>query len=130
MSRLEIKAAGAPSPIGPYSQAIKAGGFLFISGQIPLDPITGEVISGGIDEQTRRVLQNITAVLNAAGVDANCVVKTTVFLKDLSQFGKMNAVYGEFFKAPYPARSTVEVKGLPKGVDIEIDVIAAVKEGK
>jgi 2-iminobutanoate/2-iminopropanoate deaminase len=115
----------APAAIGPYSQAVKAGGFLFASGQIPLNPATGEVVEGGIVEQTRRVLENITALLASQGLTMDKVVKTTVFLKDLNDFQEMNALYAEYFTANYPARSTVQVAKLPKDVKIEIEVIVA-----
>jgi 2-iminobutanoate/2-iminopropanoate deaminase len=115
----------APAAIGPYSQAVKAGGFLFASGQIPLNPATGEVVEGGIVEQTRRVLDNITALLASQGLTLEKVVKTTVFLKDLNDFQEMNAIYAEYFTANYPARSTVQVAKLPKDVKIEIEVIVA-----
>lgn len=128
MSIKEIKTTGAPGPIGPYSQAVTAGGMIFLSGQIPLDPASGELVTGDIGAQTRRVLENLAAVLKEAGSSMQAVVKTTIFMKDLSRFGEMNAVYGEFFSAPYPARATVQAAALPKGVDIEIDAIA-VKEG-
>jgi 2-iminobutanoate/2-iminopropanoate deaminase len=114
----------APKAIGPYSQAVKAGGFLFLSGQIPLDPATGEFVSGGITEQTERVMDNIAAVLAEAGVGFDAVVKTTIFLTDLANFGVVNEVYGSRFSAAPPARSTVEVKGLPRGALVEIEVLA------
>lgn len=124
MSKKEIKTALAPGAIGPYSQAIRAGGMIFASGQIPIDPASGELVAGDVGLQTRRVLENLSAVLAQAGASMDDVVKTTVFMKDLARFGEMNAVYGEFFKPPYPARSTVQAAALPKGVDIEIDAIA------
>ncbi|CAG0956707.1 RidA family protein [Geobacter sp.] len=114
----------APKAIGPYSQAVKAGGFLFLSGQIPLDPATGEFVAGEIREQTERVLENIAAVLAEAGVGFDAVVKTTIFLTDLANFGAVNEVYGSRFSAAPPARSTVEVKGLPRGALVEIEVLA------
>lgn len=114
----------APKAIGPYSQAIKANGFVFASGQIPLDPATMQIVEGGIREQTKRVMTNLEAVLQAAGSSLEGVVKTTVFLKDLSDFAEMNEVYGSFFKQTPPARSTVEVARLPRDVRVEIDVIA------
>ncbi len=124
MEREEIVSSDAPSAIGPYSQGIRAGGFIFLSGQIPVDPGSGEVVAGGIGPQTRQVLKNIEALLKAAGSRPGLVVKTTVYLKNLSDFQEMNEVYGGFFKPPYPARATVEVSALPKGVEIEMDVIA------
>ena len=114
----------APKALGPYSQAIVAGGFVFASGQVPIDPATGEFAEGGIKEQTRQSLTNVTAVLAEAGIDLSHVVKTTVFLSDMDNFAAMNEVYGEFFKAPYPARSAVAVKTLPKGALVEVEVVA------
>jgi len=114
----------APKAIGPYSQAVKAGSFLFLSGQIPLDPVTGEFVAGGIKEQTERVMDNIAAVLAEAGLGFDAVVKTTIFLTDLANFGTVNEVYGSRFSAAPPARSTVEVKGLPRGALVEIEVLA------
>ncbi|MBT1076006.1 RidA family protein [Geobacter grbiciae] len=114
----------APKAIGPYSQAVKAGGVLFLSGQIPLDPATGEFVPGGIREQTDRVMDNIAAVLTEAGLGFDAVVKTTIFLTDLANFGVVNEVYGSRFSAEPPARSTVEVKGLPRGALVEIEVLA------
>ena len=115
---------GAPNAIGPYSQAIKANGFVFASGQIPLDPARMEIVEGGIREQTKRVMENLRAVLNAAGSSLERVVKTTVYLKDLTDFSEMNEVYRSFFSDTPPARSTVEVSRLPRDVRVEIDVIA------
>jgi 2-iminobutanoate/2-iminopropanoate deaminase len=127
----ELKSAvstnDAPAAIGPYSQAVRVGGFLFSSGQIALDPASGQVVAGGIEEQTRRVCRNLQAVLAAAGMSFVNVVKTTVYLKDMGDFAAMNAIYAEHFQtkdAPAPARSTVEVARLPKDVLVEIDVIA------
>jgi 2-iminobutanoate/2-iminopropanoate deaminase len=122
--RASISAPDAPQAIGPYSQAIQAGSLLFLSGQIPLDPATGEVVTGDIRVQTRRVLENIGAVLAAAGVSFDAVVKTTVFLADLTEFAAMNEVYGTFFTDPAPARSTVQVARLPRDVRVEIETIA------
>jgi len=113
-----------PKAIGPYSQAIKANGFVFLSGQIALDPATQQLISGDVAAQTERVLQNLAGVLRAAGSSLEQVVKTTVFLKNMSDFGAMNEVYGRHFTQAPPARSTVEVSRLPKDVLVEIDVIA------
>jgi 2-iminobutanoate/2-iminopropanoate deaminase len=113
-----------PKAIGPYSQAIKANGLVFLSGQIPLDPTTQQLISGDVAAQTERVLRNITAILHAAGSSLPQVVKTTVFLKSMNDFAAMNEVYGRHFTADPPARSTVEVARLPKDVLVEIDVIA------
>jgi len=128
MSKQEIKSDGAPRAIGPYSQAVRSGIFLFLSGQIPIDPSTGELISGNVEAQTKQVLRNIEELLKAAGLGPQNVVKSTVYLKDLSTFAQMNGVYGGFFAPPYPARSTVEVKDLPKGSMVEIDVMAMFDE--
>ncbi len=114
----------APKAIGPYSQAVRANGLLFLSGQIPLDPTTGNLVAGSIAEQTRRVLENLQAVLTNAGSSLAQVVKTTVFLKDMGQFAEMNEVYGQYFNADPPARSTVEAARLPRDVAVEIDAIA------
>ena len=116
----------APKAIGPYSQAVRANGFLFLSGQIPLDPATGQLVEGDVAAQTERVLQNIDAVLKAAGSSLGSVVKTTVFLKDMGDFARMNEVYGRFFAVEPPARSTVEAARLPRDVRVEIEVVAAV----
>ena|SRR5262252_9315205 len=119
-----VQTDSAPNAIGPYSQAIKANGFVFASGQIPLDPQTMEIVEGGIREQTERVMTNISALLRAAGTSLDRVVKTTVFLSDLSDFSEMNETYGKFFSEVPPARSTVEVARLPRDVRVEIEVIA------
>ena len=124
MPKQEIKSANAQRAIGPYSQAVRSGNFLFLSGQIPIDHATGELIAGNVEAQTKQVLRNVEGLLKAAGLGPQHVVKATVYLTDLSAFGEMNGVYGGFFSAPYPARSTVEVKGLPKGSMVEIDVMA------
>jgi 2-iminobutanoate/2-iminopropanoate deaminase len=123
-TREAVSTNNAPQAIGPYSQAIKANGFLFSSGQVALDPATNNLITGGIVEQTEQVLKNLTAILQAAGSSWEKVVKTTVFLKDMGQFGQMNEVYGKVCKGAPPARSTVEVARLPKDVAVEIDLIA------
>ncbi len=114
----------APAAIGPYSQAIKANGFVFASGQIPIDPATGNIIPGSIADQTHRVLTNVTEILKAAGTSLDKVVKTTVFLKNMTDFATMNEVYSKFFTGAPPARSTVEVARLPKDVLVEIEIIA------
>ena len=114
----------APKALGPYSQAIVAGGFVFASGQVPIDPATGNFVAGGIKEQTKQSLTNVTHVLAEAGIDLSHVVKTTVFLSDMDNFAAMNEVYAEFFQQPYPARSAVAVKTLPKGALVEIECIA------
>jgi len=120
-----ISTADAPKAQGPYSQAVRAGGLLFLAGQIPLDPMTGDLVGGDIGVQARRVLDNIGAVLKAGGLSFADVVRTTVFLADLDDFAAMNQVYGTYFSAPYPARATVQVARLPRDVRIEIDAIAA-----
>ena len=114
----------APKPIGPYSQAVKVGNLVFTSGQIALDPVTGALVTGDIAKETERVFANLAAVLQAAGTGLNRAVKTTVFLTDMGQFGSVNEVYARFFREPFPARSTVQVAALPKGVAVEIEVIA------
>ena len=119
-----IATPDAPAAIGPYSQAVKAGGFLFVSGQIPLDPATGALVSGTIADETHRVLRNLGAILVAAGSSFDEVVKTTVYLADMSDFAAMNDVYATYFRSPAPARATVQAAGLPKGVRVEIDLIA------
>jgi len=115
----------APKAIGPYSQAVIYNGIAYLSGQIPLDPSTGQIIEGGIEAQTQRVLENIKAVLQAAGASLDSVLKTTVFLKDMSDFPKMNEVYARYFPTDAPARSTVQAARLPRDVMVEIDAIAA-----
>jgi 2-iminobutanoate/2-iminopropanoate deaminase len=124
MNREAISSGGAPKAIGPYSQAIRAGNLLFLSGQIPLDPGTGAIVEGDISAQTERVLNNISAVLTSAGASFANVVRTTVFLVDMNDFAAMNAVYATYVVDPPPARSTVQVSRLPKDVRVEIDVIA------
>lgn len=114
----------APAAIGPYSQAIEVGGFVFASGQIPLDPATGQFVEGGIKEQTRQALTNAREILKTAGLDLSNVVKTSVMLADIKYFGEMNEVYAEFFSEPYPARSAFAVKDLPKGALVEVECIA------
>ena len=121
-----ISTTGAPAAIGPYSQAIVSNGFAFLSGQIPLDPATGALIEGGIEEQTARVLENLKAVLEASGTSLAGVVKTTVYLKDMGEFAAMNAVYARYFTENPPARATVEAARLPKDVRVEIDCIATI----
>jgi 2-iminobutanoate/2-iminopropanoate deaminase len=121
-----VATAGAPKAIGPYSQAITAGGFVFTAGQVALDPATGELMVGGIADQTTRALENLRAVLSAADSSLSQVIKTTVFLVDMADFAHMNEVYGRFFGSHRPARSTVAVAALPRGALVEIEVIAAV----
>jgi len=114
----------APGAIGPYSQAIKAGDFVFLSGQIPLDPVSGQIVAGGIAEQTHQVLKNLGAVLTAAGASFSRVTKTTVYLADMGEFAAMNEIYGTYFTPPAPARATVQAARLPRDVRVEIDCIA------
>jgi 2-iminobutanoate/2-iminopropanoate deaminase len=116
----------APKAIGPYSQGVIAGGMVYCSGQIAIDPASGELNTGSIEEQTRLVLRNLGAVLEAAGSSTDKVVKATVFLQDMNDFAQMNAVYGEFFKPPYPARAAVQVARLPRDVKVEIEAVAVV----
>ena len=120
-----ISTAKAPAAIGPYSQAIQVGNLVYTSGQLPIDPATGNFPEGGIKEQTRQSLKNIQSILQESGLTMASVVKTTVFMADMQDFADMNAVYAEFFAEPYPARSAVAVKTLPKGALVEIEVVAA-----
>lgn len=124
MQREQVKTEHAPAAIGPYSQAIKAGGMVFAAGQIPLDPATGQMVSGDVQAQTERVLENVRAVLAAAGTSFEAVVKTTVFLKSMGDFAAMNEVYARYFTGAAPARSTVAVADLPRGALVEIECIA------
>jgi 2-iminobutanoate/2-iminopropanoate deaminase len=124
-----ISTTDAPAAVGPYSQAVRVGSTIYCAGQIPLDPKSGQIVSGGVDVQTRRVMDNVTAVLKAEGLTMENIVKTTIFLMDLNDFQTMNEIYGSYFKQAPPARSTVQVAGLPKGARIEIEVIAATDEG-
>jgi 2-iminobutanoate/2-iminopropanoate deaminase len=123
-----ISTTGAPKAIGPYSQAMSTNGFIFTAGQVALDPTTGELVAGGIADQTARALENLRAVLKAAGSGPSKVVKTTVFLVDMADFAAMNEVYGRFFGDHRPARSTVAVAALPRGAQVEIEVIAVAGE--
>jgi 2-iminobutanoate/2-iminopropanoate deaminase len=125
MSKEVIKTANAPAPIGPYNQAIRSGNFLFISGQVAFDPATNEIIEGDVTQETHRVMKNLQAILDAAGSTFSHVLKTTIFLSDMSLFATVNEVYGSYFTSDYPARETVAVKGLPRGVNVEISMIAA-----
>jgi len=125
--RQAITAAGAPRAIGPYSPAIRAGSLLFLSGQIPIDPATGSVVEGDVAAQTERVMQNIAALLEAAGASFANVVRTTVFLADMNEFAAMNVVYGKYVGDPAPARSTVQVSRLPRDARVEIDAIAVLQ---
>lgn len=124
MDKIIIKTDKAPAPIGPYNQAIKAGNMLFVSGQIALDPITGELRINNIEQETNQVMNNITAILTEAGAGFEHIVKTTIFLSDMSLFGEVNEIYGKYFSGNFPARETVAVKGLPKNVHVEISVTA------
>lgn len=125
MPKQTISSDKAPKAIGPYSPAVRAGQLLFVSGQVALDPATGNMVAGGIAEQTRRVLDNIGALLTAGGRSFADVVRTTIFLADMNDFAAVNEIYGQYFKEPYPARATVEVARLPKDARVEIDVIAS-----
>ena len=125
-----VSTTEAPAAVGPYSQAVRVGPMLFTAGQIPLDPKSGQIVSGNIAEQTRRVFDNLAAVLRAEGMDFSNIVKTTVFMTDLGDFQTMNEVYASYFKDQPPARSTVQVSALPKGAQVEIELVAvATKEG-
>jgi 2-iminobutanoate/2-iminopropanoate deaminase len=124
--REPVKTTHAPAALGPYSQAIKAGGFVYVSGQVPIDPATGEFVAGGIAEQTDRVLKNVAAVLEAAGSSLDQVVKTTVFLADMDEFSAMNEVYAKFFKEAPPARATVQAARLPRDARVEIEAVALI----
>ena len=119
-----ISTSNAPAALGPYSQAVQVGNLLFLSGQVPIDPATGTVVEGGIQEQARQSLTNLKAILNEAGTNMGAVVKTTVFLKNMDDFAAMNEVYAQFFQQPYPARSAVQVAKLPKDVLVEVEAIA------
>jgi 2-iminobutanoate/2-iminopropanoate deaminase len=125
--REPVTTSAAPAAIGPYSQAIKAGDFLFASGQIPLDPATGTLVGGGIAEQTHRVLQNLAGVLEAAGIGFDKVVKTNVYLSDMADFAAMNEIYATYFPQPAPARATIQAARLPRDVKVEIDLVAYLK---
>jgi reactive intermediate/imine deaminase len=124
MKKDAIATKDAPAAIGPYSQAVRAGELVFLSGQIPLDPATGQLVEGDITAQTKRVMENLRAVLAAAGCGFADVVRTTIYLVDLGHFGKVNDAYGACFEPPFPARATVQVSALPKGAQVEIDMVA------
>jgi 2-iminobutanoate/2-iminopropanoate deaminase len=124
LERKVVVTQGAPKPIGPYSVGIRCGAWVYLSGQLGLDPATNEMVPGGVEAETRRSLQNLVAALEASGASMASVVKTTVFLRDMTEFAKMNAVYGEFFTANPPARSTVQVAALPRSGAVEIDCVA------
>jgi len=129
MKRIVVSTGDAPKAIGSYSQAIKCGGFLFCSGQIPLDPSTGRLVEGGIRTQTERTLKNLEAVLEAGGAGLDTVAKITVYMLDMGEFQEMNEVYGSFFQGIKPARATVQVSKLPAGARLEIDAIGIVRTG-
>ena len=124
----KVTTPNAPAAIGPYSQGIIAGGLLFASGQIPLDPATGTIVSGGIEAQAHQAFTNVKNLVEAAGTTMSAVLKVTVFMADMADFAAVNAIYAQYFTEPYPARSAVEVKSLPKGALIEVDVIARMAE--
>ncbi|MBB5397108.1 RidA family protein [Mucilaginibacter sp. AK015] len=119
-----INTSNAPAPIGPYSQAVAAGGLLFVSGQVPINPTSGEVITTGITDEAKMVMENLKAILTEAGVGFDSIIKTTIFLTDMQTFAQVNDVYGSYFSTDFPARETVQVSALPKGVNVEISVIA------
>jgi 2-iminobutanoate/2-iminopropanoate deaminase len=124
MKKQIIRSDQAPSPIGPYNQAVKAGGFLFVSGQIALHPASGELVMHNLESETRQVMENIRSVLAQAGVSFDSIVKTSIFLSDMAHFARVNDVYASYFSGEYPARETVQVAGLPKNVNVEISVTA------
>lgn len=124
MEKEIIKTDAAPAPIGPYNQAVKAGGFLFVSGQIAINPSSGDLVLDSIEAETHQVMKNLQTILKEAGLNLNAVVKTTIFLSDMGLFGEVNGIYGQYFTLAFPARETVAVKGLPKNVNVEISVIA------
>ena len=125
MERKIINTKGAPAPIGPYSQAVQAGNFLFVSGQVAINPATGDVEAKDIIEETQQVMKNLTAILHEAQMDFNNVIKTTIYLSDMAHFSTVNEIYAGYFVGDFPARETVAVKGLPKNVNVEISVIAS-----
>ena len=128
MTRSVIQTDEAPAAIGPYSQAILSGSYVFLSGQIPLDPVTGELLSSTVEEETHRVMKNLAGVLRAAGSSFECIVKTTIYLTDMNDFAKVNGVYATYFESQPPARATVQAAALPKGARVEIDAIAEVAD--
>lgn len=123
MKKQTVLSSGAPAPVGPYAQAVRVGDLMFCSGQIPLDPATGQMVTGDVPTQTRRVMDNLKAVLAAAGVGFDQVVKATIYMTDLQDFAAMNAVYATYFTRDFPARATVQVAALPRGAAVEIDLI-------
>ncbi|MBS1592270.1 MAG: RidA family protein [Bacteroidetes bacterium] len=126
MAKQIIKTDKAPAPIGPYNQAVKANGFLFISGQVAIDPATNELIKGSVKDETHQVMKNVKAILEEAKITFDHAIKTTIFLSDMSLFAEVNEVYGSYFSGDYPARETVAVKGLPKNVNVEISITAII----
>ena len=124
MSKQIINTTSAPAPIGPYNQAVKAGGFLFVSGQIAMNPVSGNIEATTIEEETHQVMKNLSAIFTEAGTDFSAAVKTTIFLSDMSLFAVVNEVYASYLTGNYPARETVAVKGLPRGVNVEISMVA------
>uniref|UniRef100_A0A7V3PSC9 RidA family protein n=1 Tax=candidate division WOR-3 bacterium TaxID=2052148 RepID=A0A7V3PSC9_UNCW3 len=122
--RQVVRTENAPEPVGPYSQAVVVGNLVWTSGQIGIDPQTGKLVSGGIETETEQVLKNLVAVLAAAGSGLDRVIKTTIFITDMNEFARVNAIYARYFQEPYPARSTVQVSALPKGAAVEIEVVA------
>lgn len=126
MEKKAVNTDNAPGAIGPYSQAVISNGLVFVSGQIALDPASGEVVSDSLAVQTRRVLDNLKAIVEAAGSTMDKVLKTTIYMTDLAGFSEVNEIYGEYFSEPYPARATVEVSALPKGVLVEVDCVASI----
>ncbi len=124
MEKSVIQTNAAPAPIGPYNQAVMAGNFLFISGQVAINPVNSELVLSSIEDETHQVMHNLKAILKAAGLDFNHAVKTTIFLSDMTLFGAVNEIYGKYFKGEFPARETVAVKGLPKNVNVEISMVA------
>lgn len=128
MEKQAVSSAEAPRALGPYSQAVRWGNLLFLSGQVGIDPETGKLVEGGVDAQARRVFKNIAAILAVAGLDFSCLLKTTVFLKDMAHFKTLNEIYAGYVPEPYPARSALAVKELPLGAEVEIEAIAMIKK--
>lgn len=128
MEKQVVSSAEAPRALGPYSQAVRWGNLLFLSGQVGIDPETGKLVEGGVDAQARRVFKNIAAILAVAGLDFSCLLKTTVFLKDMAHFKTLNEIYAGYVPEPYPARSALAVKELPLGAEVEIEAIAMIKK--
>jgi 2-iminobutanoate/2-iminopropanoate deaminase len=129
MSKTIINTPNAPAPIGPYNQAVLTGNLLFISGQVCIDPSTGDLKNSSIEEETAQVMENLKAILTAAGLDFSHVVKTTIFITDMNQFSTINGIYGKYFQTEFPARETVQVSALPKMVNVEISMIAVKNQG-